>query len=118
MPARVIHFGPDDCHRLMVLQTAGYAVEECHDLAELRGHLTQGAVVDAMLVSDGDGVSLREVVAVARANSSLPVILFRNASLAYEEAGADLVVHCLTAPEVWLNNVETLIEKTRATVRA
>ena len=78
MPARVIHFGPDDCHRLMVLQSAGYAVEECEYLAQMRGQLAEGAAVDAMLVSDGDGVSLREVVAVARANSSLPVILFRN----------------------------------------
>jgi hypothetical protein len=118
MPARVIHYGPDECHRLMVLESAGYAVEDCDCLEKMRGLLADGTAADAVLVSDGHGVSLREVVVVARANSSLPVILFLNTNLAYDDAGVDLVVHCLTPPEVWLNDVESLIEKTRDTMRA
>ena len=118
MSARVVHFGPDDCHRLMVLESAGYTVEDCRCLGELRGALGGGAVVDAVLVSDGDGVSPQEAMAVSRTHSSLPVILFRSTNRAYEDAGFDLVVHCLTPPEAWLNEVDALIEKSRAGLRA
>jgi len=118
MPARVIHFGPDDCHRLMVLESAGYAVENCDCLAELPRALADSAEVDAVLVSEGNGVSVLDVVAMARAHSSVPVIVFRTTNLAYEDSGVDLVVHCLTPPDIWLNDVETLIEKTRTTLRA
>src|SRR4051794_28057333 len=82
MPARVIHFGSDDCHRLMVLESAGYVVEDSDGLTQLRGLLQDGAAVDALLVSEGDGaqlggaqlgkrVSLQDVVAAARAHSSI-----------------------------------------------
>jgi len=102
----------------MVLQSAGYSVEDCNSLVQLRASLMTGMAVDAVMVSDGDGVSPQEVVALARTHTSLPVILFRSTNLTYQDAGVDLVVHCLTAPEVWLNDVEALIEKTRATLRA
>ena len=118
MPARVIHFGPDDCHRLMVLESAGYVVEDCDCLVQLRGLLADGAAAAALLVSEGDRVSLQDVVAAARAHSSIPVILFPNTNRSHEEAGVDLVVDCLTPPEVWLNDVEGLIEKARATLGA
>src|SRR5258708_16784159 len=42
MAARVIHFGPDDCHRLIVLESAGYAVDACDSLGQLRASLTAG----------------------------------------------------------------------------
>jgi len=118
MPARVIHFGLDDCHRLMVLESAGYAVEDCDCLVRLRALLADGAPVAALLVSDGDRVLLHEVVALARTQSSVPIILFPNANVSLENAGVDLVVDCLTPPDVWLNDVEGLIEKTRPTLRA
>jgi hypothetical protein len=102
----------------MVLQSAGFAVEDCDCLEKMRGLLADGTAADAVLVSDGQGISLGEIIAVARRHPSLPVILFRNTNLAYEDAGVDLVVHCLTPPEVWLNDVESLIEKTRDTLRA
>ena len=64
MPVRVIHFGPDDCHRLMVLESAGYAVENCDCLAKLPRLLADSAEMDAVLVSEGNGVSLPDVVAM------------------------------------------------------
>ena len=118
MPARVIHFGPDDCHRLMVLESAGYVVGDCDCLAQLRKLLADGSAAAALLVSEGDRVSLQDVVAEARAHSSIPVILFASSNLSYADAGLDLVVDCLTPPEIWLNNVEIVIEKSRATLRA
>ena len=118
MPARVFHFGPDDCHRLMVLESAGYAVQECNGLVELRRMLADSARADALLVTEGDEVPLHDIVALVRSQSSLPIILFRNPNMAREDAGVDLVVHCLTPPDVWLNDVEAVIEKTRDPLRA
>jgi hypothetical protein len=113
MAAKVIHFGPDECHRLMVLRSAGYSVEDCRSLAELRAILDAGAAADALLMSDAEGVDPQEAIAVARSRESLPVVLFRSTNLTYQESGIDLVVHCLTPPEVWLNQMDSLIERSR-----
>lgn len=118
MLARVIHFGPDDCHRLMVLRSAGYAVEDCETLLQLGMSLSAGGSADAVLMSDGVGVSPQEAAAVARTYSNLPLILFRSTNRSYEDSGFDLVVHTLTPPEVWLNDVDALIERTRGTMGA
>jgi hypothetical protein len=111
MAARVIHSGPDDCHRLMVLRSAGYAVDDCMSLGQLRAFLLAAGESDAILLSDGDGVAPEEAVALARGCSSAPVILFSGTNRAYEDAAFDLVVHTLTPPEVWLREVDALIAK-------
>ena len=113
MAARVIHFGQDDCHRLMVLRSAGYSVDDCGSLMQLRARLATGASAEALLMSDAGGVEPDEAIALARTRSSLPVILFRSTNLAYEETGVDLIVPCLTPPEIWLDEVEALIAKSR-----
>lgn len=118
MLAKVIHFGPDECHRLLVLRSAGYAVEDCETLLQLGSSLSAGASADAVLMSDGVGVSPREAAAVARTHSRLPLILFRSTNLAYEDAAFDLVVQSLTPPEVWLNDVDALIERARRAMPA
>ena len=114
MAAKVIHYGADDCHRLMVLRSAGYSVDECHSLVQLRDRLARGAQPDALFLSDTEGVEPIEAMALARTQSSAPVILFRSTTLAYEDTGVDLIVHTLTPPEVWLEEVDALIEKCRA----
>jgi hypothetical protein len=112
MAARVIHFGPDDCHRLMVLQSAGYVVEDCLSLGQLRASLA-GDEACAVLLSDGDGVAPEEALALARDCSSAPVVLFCGTNRDYEDAAFDLIVHSLTRPEVWLCEVDALIAKRR-----
>jgi len=102
----------------MVLESAGYSVQECHCLVELRRLLADSARADALLVTEGDEVPLQDIVSLVRTHSSLPIILFRNPNMAREDAGVDLVVHCLTPPDVWLNDVEAVIEKTRDPLRA
>src|SRR5215472_12463406 len=47
MIAKVVHFGTDDCHRLMVLRSAGYLVEDCACLEQLSGFLAGDAELDA-----------------------------------------------------------------------
>jgi len=113
MAARVIHFGPDDCHRLMVLRSAGYAVDGCASLAQLRASLQAGGEADAVLMTEGDGVAPEDAASLAKSCSSAPVILFSGTNRAYEGAAIDLVVHSLTPPEVWLNEVDALIAKSR-----
>ena len=113
MAARVIHFGPDDCHRLMVLRSAGYAVDGCMSLAQLRSSLLAGGDADAVLLSDGTGVALEEAASLARSCSSAPVVLFSGTNRAYEGAPFDLVVHSLTPPEAWLHEVDKVIAKNR-----
>jgi len=117
MTARVIYFGSDDCHRIMVLRSAGYTVEECSSLVQLRASLAAGEPADAVVTSDNDGVSPHEAAAIVREHLSLPVILFRNTNMAYEDSKFDLVVQCLTPPEVWLSDVDALIERSRAGLR-
>ncbi len=113
MAARVIHFGPDDCHRLIVLESAGYAVDACDSLGQLRASLTAGGEAAAVVMSDAEGVAPEEVVSVARTHSLAPVVLFRGTNRVYEDSRFDLVVHTLTPPEVWLNEVDALISKSR-----
>jgi len=114
MAAKIIHFGPDDCHRAMVLRSAGYSVDDCTSLVQLRACLAAGAMADALLLTDAQDLQPQEAIAMARSESSLPVVLFRSTNQSYEETGADLIVHCLTPPEVWLNEVEGVIERSRA----
>ena len=111
--AKVIHFGADDCHRLMVLRSAGYFVDDCQSLVQLRNRLAKDDAADALLISDAEGVEPNEAIALARTHPSAPVILFRSTTLAYQEAGVDLIVHTLTPPEVWLPEVDALIERSR-----
>jgi hypothetical protein len=113
MAARVIHFGPDDCHRLMVLRSAGFAVDGCMSLTQFRSSLVSGNHAEAVLLSDGDGFSPEEAAVLARCCSSAPVVLFSGTNRTYEGAAFDLIVHSLTPPEVWLHEVDALIAKSR-----
>jgi hypothetical protein len=98
----------------MVLRSAGYAVDNCNSLIQLRSSLVTGGGADAVLVSDGDGIAPETAIAVAKSHCSAPVVLFRSTNLSYQDSGFDLVVHSLTPPEVWLNEVDALIARTLA----
>lgn len=113
MAARIIHFGPDDCHRIMVLGSAGFAVEACSSMNQFRASLLSGNQPDAVLLSDGDGFSPEDAAVLARSCSPAPVVLFSGANRAYQGARFDLVVYSLTPPEVWLHEVDALIAKSR-----
>ncbi len=114
MAARVIHFGPDDCHRRIVLQSAGYSVDECYSLSELRAHLLTGAVFEAVFISEVEGFSPEDAAALARMHCCGPIVLFRGTNISDADSEFDLVIHALTPPDVWLDEVETLIARRRA----
>lgn len=113
MAVRVIHVGPDDCHRLMVLRSAGFAVDGCVSLTQFRALLLGGSRADAILLSDGEGFAPNDAAMLARSCSSAPVVLFGGTNRTYEDAMFDLVVHSLTPPEVWLHEVDALIAENR-----
>lgn len=77
MAARIVHFGVDSCHRLWVLKNAGYSVDDCQSVVQLRAALQSGTHADAVAFTESERFAPDEVVEVTRAHSSAPLILFR-----------------------------------------
>lgn len=113
MAAHVLHIGMDDCHRVAVLRSVGYRVEECASLVQLATAL-DGA--DAVFLTESDGVPVEKAVSLARQRSAVPVIMFRRTSQGESEQEFDLVIPPLTSPDKWLREVSSLLEWSR-TVR-
>ncbi len=118
MAGHILHIGRDTCHRLPVFASAGYTVESCASMAVLRDALYEGAS-DAVVMTEIEGVSLREAVRLARACSPVPLVLFRETQHTYGEDGLDLekdfdlVIPILHPPSAWLADIAALIEKSR-----
>jgi hypothetical protein len=49
--ARIIHFGEDGCHRLMVLESAGYTVDRCETIQDIEFYLRSPDRLDAIILS-------------------------------------------------------------------
>lgn len=113
MAAQIIHFGPDDCHRLTVLRSAGYSVHACASLGQLHASLEMNREADAVVMTESDGVAPKEAITLARSCSAAPVVLFSAGNGCHEELCFDLVVHSLTPPGEWLVEVDALIAKSR-----
>lgn len=119
MATGVIHFGVDDCSRVLVLQNAGYSVSQCCFISELKTALEGSLRPSATLFSEASGFNRIEAVSLIR-NCALhtPIIYFSNLSgLCDEQSGPDLLVPPFTAPERWLRWVASVIDQSRA-VRA
>jgi hypothetical protein len=114
MAARVIHFGTDYCHRSMVLRNAGFAVDECISLVQLRSALIAESRADVVCLSDGEPTHQEAAVALARSHCSAPLVFFQGAEHSADQPAVDLVVPNLTPPDVWLNEVKELIAQSVA----
>jgi hypothetical protein len=113
MAARAIHFGVDDCHRLKVLESAGYFVRDCNSLLQLRATLVEDKSAAAVFISGSVGMRPQAALVLARIHSAAPVILFKSRCGYCEESEFDLVVQTLTPPEAWLDEVNSLVEKSK-----
>ena len=111
MTATIVHFGQDNCFRLLVLRGAGYIVEACDSLDRLATLLTTG--VEAVLLEDEAEFPIVEALALTRVRSQVPVILFLNDPDAPVPEGFDLVIPTLTAPHAWLNQIAHLLDRNR-----
>lgn len=112
--ASIIHVGSDDCCRIPVLKTAGYSVTGCASTDQLHLALARIPPADALAITENLGDLPQEAVSLARATTSIPLILFRGADRYLDEANFDLVIPSLTSPKTWLTNIQRLIEECRA----
>jgi hypothetical protein len=109
MPARIIHVGPDVCHRLSVLQSAGYSVKECNSVDELRQSLESDAQPDAVVVTQDHGQLFRKAASLVHGYSDIPLILFGERQGTCTDSSIDLVVPVLASPERWLKEIAVLV---------
>jgi hypothetical protein len=110
MAARIIYFGPDTCHRLPILSTAGYTIDNCTSIEQLRAALKTVDQADAVLLTDsGNGVP--EAIDFVASHSALPLILFCDSQSNSPGSGVDLIVPILTPPSLWLAEIETLLDQ-------
>ena len=91
MTARVVHFGRDECRRLMVLHMEGYAVADCPSVLKLRSVLQEPGQASAVLFTGQDEKDRKEPLPGAR-QSCAPLILFDGLNRAGNESDFDLVI--------------------------
>jgi len=111
--ARIIHFGEDSCHRLMVLEGVGYTVERCESIQDIEFYLRSPHLPDAVVISGELQRASRVATFLSNADLPLPVILFGGTDESYSESEYDLVIPALTSPSDWLSSIEETIERFR-----
>ncbi len=113
MAAHLVHIGEDDCHRLPVLQRAGYSVSQCASVLQFRAAVNASPEVGAILVSDTVLDGGTEVLAMARALTPAPLILFQNPTRTWVPRTFDLVIDTLMPPGEWLRELDSVIDRSR-----
>jgi hypothetical protein len=112
MCPRIVHFGLDKFYRIAVLKNAGYTVlDGGNSISRLRATLVGVEEVDAVVISESDGVEPDEAISSTDSNSQAPLILFQSRRPHYDESEFDLVVRILTNPREWLHDIGELIEQ-------
>ena len=109
MSRKILTFGYDACHRWAVLRLAGYTVQVCESIGELREQLMKGPDVDAVVMVE-DIVSVpQEAIIAARSYSRPARSVRRHARDPEIKSTFDLRVPILSGPSAWLPQVEALI---------
>ncbi|MBV8113322.1 MAG: hypothetical protein JO300_01170 [Silvibacterium sp.] len=114
MTATVLHFGPDDCKRVLVLRSVGYSVDLCLSISEFRSVIQQRADADAVLVTERPGRKRQEVVTLTREYSHAGLVLFDSSYDGAVEGEFDFVVPPQMPPEDWLQKIADVIERSWA----
>jgi hypothetical protein len=115
MAARIVHFGSDSCNRLIVLQNAGYVLEDCLYLPNLSSALQVGDDPAAVVMSEAREVARRrDAITLVRSRSLAPLILFQSHTYTDDEPEFDLVIPVLTPPKEWLEKIAATIERSRS----
>lgn len=116
MAARIVHFGADNCSRLLVLEHAGYKIDHCPSVVKLGLALTTECEADAVVITENPKAPRREAIALVRSRSSAPLILFQTTGSSYDEVDFDLVIPALTPTHEWLEKIGVIIERSRAVI--
>ena len=110
---KIIHFGEDSCHRLMVLEGVGYSVERCESIENIEYYLRSPDPPDAIIISDEFGKASRVVAYLANVDLPIPLILFASTHEPDADSNFDLVIPALTSPSNWLSRIEEMIARFR-----
>jgi CxxC-x17-CxxC domain-containing protein len=122
MAATVLHFGQESFTALPVLRNAGYRVESCASVQQLRASLEAAGEPDAVSMTDETVSEHHDAVSVARARNSTSLILFRHTDrdwfpdVEYDptEAEFDLIVPRAAPTAEWLRDIAEVIAQSRA----
>jgi hypothetical protein len=118
MSRRLFSFGYDACHRWAVLRLAGFTIDECGSIQELRerlmrSHFMGSHSVEAVIMVEDILVLPPEAIVAARSYFTGPVVLFEGRTPTSHGDAFDLRVPVLTRPEVWLPQIDKLSETIR-----
>lgn len=108
--ARILHFGDDACHRLTVLEQAGYQASVCRTGRELVQRVREDGL-DAVLFPRLPAVRLR--VDELRRETRVPFVLWSAEEDVIRAGTFDLVVDPITDPRIWLRKLEETIRRSR-----
>jgi hypothetical protein len=115
MAARILHFGTDDCSRIVVLRRAGYAIDPCPSLVTLDTALQDRPEPDAVVIPGVVPTPARHhAITLVHSRSSAPLVLFESGNYSPDESEFDLVIPTFTPPEEWLETISQIIEASRA----
>ncbi len=119
MSRKLLSFGYDACHRWAVLRLAGFTIDECGSIQELRerlmrSHFMGSHSVEAVIMVEDILVLPPEAIVAARSYFTGPVVLFEGRTPTSHEDAFDLRVPVLTRPEVWLPQIDKLNETIRS----
>jgi hypothetical protein len=103
--ARILYFGDDECHRMAVLELAGYEAKLCSSEPELVEQLDDAA---AVLFSRAPA-KLPDIQEL-RNRTNIPFVAFGGSAKAED---FDLVIEPLTKPEEWLERLSHTIQISR-----
>jgi hypothetical protein len=97
------------------MRFAGFRVDECESIRDLRQQLIASTDVDAVIMVE-DIVSIPpEAIIAAKSYFDGPLVLFESRYPTENEHVFDLRVHNLTEPSEWLQRIQTVISNyTRA----
>jgi hypothetical protein len=114
MGGTILHFGQDSCHRIPVLESAGYRITDCRSVIQLRTILQTGTFADAVVLTEGFYAISEGEPPVTRLESPIPLILFQEEDEPRSHSDFDLVIPEHTLPAQWLGDIGELIAKSRA----
>lgn len=114
MAASVLYFGPDEWNRVQVFESAGYAVQQCLKISDLESELKK-SLPAVVVMNSFAHVSFKPALELVHAQAaSARIIAFPSPGESGFEKSVDLVVPPLTPPEVWLEDLAALLQRTRA----
>ena len=113
MIAKIVHFGVDCRYRLRDLRDAGYVVESCYDVSELRLVLYVNRHLDAIVFDASERGAPKNAVELARSQCPGALVLFQGWTVDGDESEFDLIIPPLTPVPKWLDDLANLITRTR-----